>query len=107
MRIYGIGGSLLTCYRLIPLTEGLYSSELEYNYRLSLQNDSNYQEWLTKDKIFTDEEITDENFIKRVAYRGLIMTNSESLKLLDGLYLTNRDQLKASKLSELFKNLKM
>ncbi|TIB88208.1 L domain-like protein [Wallemia mellicola] len=93
--------------RLNPLTEGLYSSELEYNYRLSLQNDSNYQEWLTKDKIFTDEEITDENFIKRVAYRGLIMTNSESLKLLDGLYLTNRDQLKASKLSELFKNLKM
>lgn len=61
----------------------------------------------SKDKIFTDEEITDENFIKRVAYRGLIMTNSESLKLLDGLYLTNRDQLKASKLSELFKNLKM
>lgn len=90
-----------------PLTKGLYSSELEYNYRLSLQNDSNYQEWLTKDKTFTDEEITDENFIKRVAYRGLIMTNSESLKLLDGLYLTNRDQLKASKLSELFKNLKM
>lgn len=90
-----------------PLTESLYSSEFEYNYRLSLQNDSNYQEWLKQDRMFTDEVITDENFVKRVAYRGLIMSNSESLKLLDGLYLTNRDQLKASKLSELFKNLKM
>lgn len=65
------------------------------------------EEWIKKDKGYVDMEMKDEDYMKRIAYRGLMKSVRRTLKVLDGISVTSLDEDKAVILTKRLKQLEI
>ncbi|TIA71027.1 hypothetical protein E3P91_02751 [Wallemia ichthyophaga] len=65
------------------------------------------EEWIKMDKEYVEMEMKDEDYIKRIAYRGIMKSVCNTLKVLDGISITSLDEDKAVILTKRLKQLEI